>query len=186
MALETGLYIDNLVAANPPGTDQKAQGDDHLRLIKTALKNCFAGFTGAILVTGTDGGVINAYTLTPSNPIQAYSPRMIALFSPIVANTGAATLNISGIGNKEIRSLTGAVLAANDLVPGVVYAASDDGTFFRLMSVTKQYIDNLSFGSALPPAPGGGDLYFLQSLNGSFFWGTSTVPDFLFFPQGVD
>jgi|SRR6185369_11834829 len=186
MGLETGIWVNDLNPANPPGTDPKSQGDDHLRLEKTTVKNSFAGFVGAILITGTDGGAANAYTLTPATVLPAYTSRMIAIFSPTIANTGAATLNVSGLGNIEIRSLTGAALAANDLVPGVVYAASYDGAVFRLLAVTKQYVDNLSFSSTLPAAPGGNTLYFLQSLNGSFFWGTSPVPDFLLFAQGVD
>ena len=38
MGLETGTQIGDLVPANPPGTDPKAQGDDHLRLIKTCVQ----------------------------------------------------------------------------------------------------------------------------------------------------
>ncbi len=41
MSLEAGTYVSDLDAANPPGTDQKKQGDDHLRLIKSVLKATF-------------------------------------------------------------------------------------------------------------------------------------------------
>jgi hypothetical protein len=41
MGLETGTYISDLVSANPPGSDQRKQGDDHLRLIKSVLQNTF-------------------------------------------------------------------------------------------------------------------------------------------------
>ena len=41
MALESGTKISNLVQDNPPGTDQVAQGDDHIRLIKGVLKASF-------------------------------------------------------------------------------------------------------------------------------------------------
>ena len=42
MALETGTYVNDLVATNPVGaTDDIAQGDDHLRLIKSILRNTF-------------------------------------------------------------------------------------------------------------------------------------------------
>lgn len=40
MALEAGTYISDLNQSNPVGaTDPKSQGDDHIRLIKTVLKN---------------------------------------------------------------------------------------------------------------------------------------------------
>lgn len=38
MGLETGTYINDLVTTNPAATDQVAQGDDHLRFLKTVLK----------------------------------------------------------------------------------------------------------------------------------------------------
>lgn len=41
MGLESGTYISDLVVTNPPTTDAKQQGDDHLRLIKAVLKNTF-------------------------------------------------------------------------------------------------------------------------------------------------
>lgn len=48
MALETATYINQLVVSNPGATDTVAQADDHLRLIKTVLKNTFPNLTGPI------------------------------------------------------------------------------------------------------------------------------------------
>lgn len=42
MPLETGTYVDDLVITNPASSDQKSQGDDHLRLLKTILKTTFS------------------------------------------------------------------------------------------------------------------------------------------------
>lgn len=41
MSLETANWISELSATDPPPGDQKSQGDDHLRLIKFAVKNTF-------------------------------------------------------------------------------------------------------------------------------------------------
>lgn len=42
MPLEAGTFISDLVVTNPVGaTDERRFGDDHLRLIKTVLKNTF-------------------------------------------------------------------------------------------------------------------------------------------------
>ena len=49
MALETGNHISNLVAANPESRDPLHEIDDHLRLIKKVLKNCFPGLSSALL-----------------------------------------------------------------------------------------------------------------------------------------
>lgn len=53
MGLEVGDgFISGLVASNPVGaSDPKSQGDDHIRLIKTALKGTFPNLTGAVTLT---------------------------------------------------------------------------------------------------------------------------------------
>jgi hypothetical protein len=48
VGLETGTFISDLVVTNPPSGDLTAQGDDHIRLIKTVLKNTFPGASKAI------------------------------------------------------------------------------------------------------------------------------------------
>lgn len=155
MALETAVYLADLVPANPGAGDPKSAGDDHLRAIKTALRNSFAGFTGAALVTGTDGGAANAYTLTPITPLPAYGNRMLAIFAPTVNNSGAVTLNISGLGAVAVKSITGAALALGDLIFGYVYPLTYNGTEFRLTSITKNYVDQLAFAASGLPAQTG-------------------------------
>ena len=54
MALESTTYINGLVATNPTGTDPKSQGDDHIRLVKSAIKNTFTGITGEVTATHTE------------------------------------------------------------------------------------------------------------------------------------
>jgi len=48
MALESATYVSGLVATNPSGSDSISQGDDHLRLIKTVLKNTLPNADEAI------------------------------------------------------------------------------------------------------------------------------------------
>jgi microcystin-dependent protein len=48
VGLETGTFISDLVATNPPSGDQMAQGDDHIRLIKQVLRNTFPTATRAL------------------------------------------------------------------------------------------------------------------------------------------
>jgi hypothetical protein len=47
MALESATYIDGLVTSNPTGSDNISQGDEHIRLIKTVLKNTIPNATSA-------------------------------------------------------------------------------------------------------------------------------------------
>lgn len=60
MPLEAGDgFISGLVATNPVNaTDQVAQGDDHLRLIKTAIKGSFPNVNGAVNFTPAQANVL--------------------------------------------------------------------------------------------------------------------------------
>lgn len=46
MGLETVSFVNDLVAANPVGTDGLSEGDNHIRNIKTALLATFPGMAG--------------------------------------------------------------------------------------------------------------------------------------------
>ena len=48
MALENGTYVNSLVTSNPASTDGLAQADDHIRLIKSTIKNTFPNITGPV------------------------------------------------------------------------------------------------------------------------------------------
>lgn len=41
MSIETATFVNDLQPVNPPSTDPRGQGDDHLRLIKQVLQNQF-------------------------------------------------------------------------------------------------------------------------------------------------
>lgn len=72
MALESGTYIDALVASNPVSTDGLAQADDHLRLIKSTIKSTFPGITGAVTATHGDlNGFDGRLTTVEAKPFGA-------------------------------------------------------------------------------------------------------------------
>ena len=54
MALETATYISQLTATNPTTSDSVAQGDDHLRMLKTVLKTQFSGLTGTTAISSSE------------------------------------------------------------------------------------------------------------------------------------
>ncbi len=148
MGLETGSYIVDLTVANPAVNDPKSQGDDHIRLVKTAIKNSFPGFSGPICVGGTDTGVTNSYVL--SAPLPAYVENTIVVWKPVNSNTGAATININSLGSRSIKQVDGTALTANDLISGRYVGMIDNGTEYRLLSVSKNYVDQLAFSAVLP------------------------------------
>jgi hypothetical protein len=48
MGLESGTFVNDLVDTNPLGSDQRSDGDNHLRLIKAVLKSTFPGMAGRV------------------------------------------------------------------------------------------------------------------------------------------
>ena len=130
MALESGNYINDLAITNPTSSDPKSQGDDHLRLIKTVLKETLNGFTGAILVTATDTGTATGHVLTPSTALVGYTPMLCLLYKAAVTNTGALTVNVSGLGVRSIKTMAGADPTAGDIVAGYPMLLMYDGTNF--------------------------------------------------------
>jgi len=106
MGLETATYIDQLVGTNPTGTDDKNQGDNHLRLIKDVLQNQFPSLGEvAVAATATE---LN-YMSGVSSSLQAQIDTKAPIASPTFTGTVTApTLNVTG--NSTI---TGNVSAAN-------------------------------------------------------------------------
>jgi hypothetical protein len=150
MAVENVTYVGDLDPLRPDGASPKNEGDDHLRNLKKAISNSFAGFVGAVMVTGVDAGPANAYTLAPADQLPGYVARMLAVFVPTVSNTGPSTLNISGLGAKPILSVSGAPLVAGDLTAGRFYSVFYDGAAFRLDNVTQNYVDQLVISGSVP------------------------------------
>lgn len=57
------FYIDDLNATYPAGSEAKSQGDDHLRLIKKAIKNTFPNIDAPITATDTELNYVDVTTL---------------------------------------------------------------------------------------------------------------------------
>ena len=71
-----------------------------------------------------DSGAADAYVLAPANiesAPDAYSTAMIIIFTPDNINTGASTVNVSGLGLKNLVTSTGAALPAGFIQTNVLY-----------------------------------------------------------------
>lgn len=93
MGLESATYIDGLVETNPTSSDNANQGDNHLRLIKAAVKATFPNITGP--VTATQSALNTAYLPlaggTATGPITA--PGFVGNASTATALQTARTIN---------------------------------------------------------------------------------------------
>lgn len=87
MGLEAVTWVNDLVPSNPSGADFKSQGDDHLRNIKTALKNSFPNSSRALYL---DSSVANFTFPGPVNLVAADASKVI----PVHCGGGAITVNL--------------------------------------------------------------------------------------------
>lgn len=88
------------------------------------------GLTGASLEWSTYGGTANAITLTPLVARSAYVTGDKVRFRATSTNTGATTINVSGLGVKNCVTVTGSALPSGYIRTGVDTEAVYDGTNF--------------------------------------------------------
>lgn len=86
MGLEAATYLSELNSSNPTGTDLKSQGDDHLRLIKSALQATFPNASRAFRFSNSVAAQTSAYS--PAANI------LDNLVIPVNANSGAVTVTL--------------------------------------------------------------------------------------------
>ena len=134
MGLETANYINDLTVSNPTASDPKSQGDDHIRMLKTVLKECFSGFTGAVIITATETGTAAAHVLNPVTALLSYTTGLLLLYKPVNTNTGVLTVNVSGLGAKPVKTLLGADPTAGDIAASQPLLLMYDGRNFVIIA----------------------------------------------------
>lgn len=143
MSLESATYINQLNILNPDGTDLVSTADDHLRLIKSTIKNTFPNITGPVTATQDalngqsyllDTGAANAVVVTPTPAWTSYTDGRSVTFKAVAnSTTTTPTINVSNLGAKALVTADGnpAVLFSNSIYE-VVY----NGTAFVLKNST--------------------------------------------------
>ena len=101
MGLETGTYIDSLNTSNPGATDSVAQGDDHLRLIKSTIKNTFPNITGAMTATHTELNLLDGCTANTTE-LNYVDVATLGTAEALKALTVDANLDVTGIRNLTV------------------------------------------------------------------------------------
>ena len=98
-----------------------------------AIRRLYGDWNGAL----ASGGSGNAYTLSPNRTISAYAAGVGFVFMANHANTGAATLNVSSLGAKDIRDRNGNALTGSEIaVSGVVDVVYDNSNgYFRATNI---------------------------------------------------
>jgi hypothetical protein len=124
MGLEVTTYVDGLVSTNPVSGDPMGQSDDHIRLLKSALKNTFPNVTGAVTATQTQlNAVLTSGTEVASTSgtsidftgIPSWVKRVTVLFSGVSTNsTSPVIVQLGDSGGIETTGYLGAVSTAQD------------------------------------------------------------------------
>lgn len=101
------------------------------REMMAAIARWYADSNGTL----TTGGSSDAYTLTPNRTISAYAAGQTFSFKASFANTGAATINVSSLGAKDIKDVDGNALSAGDIALDRYYTVFYQGTYFVLCPI---------------------------------------------------
>lgn len=91
----------------------------------------------------TTGGVADTYTLTPSPAATAYADGDVYYIEASATNTGASTIDVSGLGARDITRPNGVALQAGDLTSGQVYSIiyESSASDFYLQAVSGTYYE---------------------------------------------
>lgn len=125
---------------NTASADLPMGGFKHTNVAEAAARTQYARFSQVQDNKGqyiaTVGGTADAITLTPSPAITAYAAGQRFSFIAGSTNTGAATVNVSSVGAKDIKRNDGSAtaLAAGDIVSGTLVDIEYNGTAFLFMS----------------------------------------------------
>lgn len=138
--------------------------NDGARADEGMLARLFRDTSGYLTASGS----ANTYAVTPSRTVSALAAGHSFRFKINVSNTGASTLNVSGLGTKPIRKGVSQELANGDLIAGQIVEVSYDATnqIFQLLSTP-----------STATGAGGSDIYArILKVGVVLPWTTSTVP----------
>lgn len=156
MPVETFTYISSLVASNPPSSDGLAQADDHIRGIKSVLKNTFPNINNAVNASDEEFNQLNTKTFTGDGwtfqgDVTLQSDTTVArltateyLKGPGACPTGmiADFLTTSvppGWLNCNGQAVSRTTYAALFALLGTTYGAGDGSTTFNLPDLSDRY-----------------------------------------------
>lgn len=129
MPLETATYISDLVTSNPAASDALSTADDHLRLIKGALKATFPNWPAAAL-NSTQADIDAAVTAVVTNGVSMLSDSGVAFKTNTtdkITNPAAGEIDITLAGAVAAKfigpnlTITGGLNTTSAIVgPGVI------------------------------------------------------------------
>lgn len=146
--LATKGYADALAIAGVPDASTTVKGIVEVATQAEVDARTTTGGTSAFLIAplntarstlasdyAADTGAANAYVITPTPAITAYTVGQTFNFKAVNTNTTTSTLNVSGLGAITIKKVDGATnLVSGDIKAGQVVEVEYDGTNFQIQS----------------------------------------------------
>ena len=130
MGLETGTFINSLVVTNPTTTDKRRQGDDHLRLLKSTIKNTFPNITGAVTPTHTELNFVDGVTSAIQTQLNA---KAASSHNHSAADITSGTLGLARGGTNG----TTAATARNSLGVGTADSPQFAAEYVRISAICR-------------------------------------------------
>lgn len=128
------VEIDKPILLTGSGADARVGGISEVSSPGDAVSA--AHLQQGSLIYSPAAGSDNAIVLTIAPIPPAYAPGMVIHFLTSASNTGAVTLNLNGLGVKQIRKAVSAQLDAGDFQPGQMVSVIYDGTHFQWLNPT--------------------------------------------------
>ena len=151
MALESATFISDLNTSNPTATDVISEADDHLRLVKAAIKTTFPNITGAVTATHTALNAATSFEM-PSGSI--------IVFAGSSAPTGFLFCDGSAISRSTYATLFGII--------STTYGVGDGSSTFNLPDIRGRVVAGKEASASLLTSAVGG-------LNGNTLGNTGGV-----------
>jgi hypothetical protein len=132
MAKNTIADLDTTASNNTDVLNQSTQGTAAVSTIDTMIQNSLgllARFYADLGGLGTVGGTADAITLTTASTYQTLENGITLSFKAGSAITGASTINVDGLGVKDIRRIGDSATQAGDIVANGVYLLRYDAAY---------------------------------------------------------
>ena len=89
---------------------------------------------GGLIFQATDSGSANTYAIALTPAVTAYVAGQVFHFKAANASSGASTLNVNGLGAKNIKKKNDQDIAAGDIEQNAIVSVIYDGTSFQMLS----------------------------------------------------
>ncbi|MCC6599995.1 MAG: hypothetical protein IT223_04890 [Crocinitomicaceae bacterium] len=143
ISLFTGVFVTSVVFSQADldkplrltgtGADAKIEGIKDISQPQDAV-SAEAVQKSSLVFDGSASGAADAYTATLVPTPASLTPGILVMFVATANNTGAATINVNGLGAIALKKDVSADLEADDIKAGQIISAIYDGTNFQVLS----------------------------------------------------